>query len=138
MDLNNLTLFQMAMTKMDWAGQRQKVLSQNIANADTPDYKEHDLKKLDFKQLLHQASTVTPVKVAQTNPMHLPGTIPPQAKFRVQAEQRTFEESPDGNKVVIEEQMEKIGDTNTAYSGAITLMEAQMKMMRDALDKSGG
>ena len=34
------------MAKMDWASQRQKVLSQNVANADTPDYREKDLKKL--------------------------------------------------------------------------------------------
>src|SRR4051812_39241015 len=34
MDLDKLTLFKMALTKMDWASQRQKVLAQNVANAD--------------------------------------------------------------------------------------------------------
>jgi flagellar basal-body rod protein FlgB len=135
--MNNLKLFQMAMAKMDWASQRQKVLSQNVANADTPDYKEKDLKKLDFRKILHQSVDVAPVKVARTNPMHLQGTIPEQQKFRSQAEQRTFETSPDGNKVVIEEQMQKVGDTRAEYTTAVTLMQAQMKMMKDALDKGG-
>ncbi len=52
MDLNNLKLFKMAMTKMDWAAQRQKVLAQNISNADTPNYRPHDIKEVNFKEVL--------------------------------------------------------------------------------------
>ena len=57
-DLNNLKLFQMALTKMDWASARQKVLAQNVANADTPDYKEKDLKALNFKSVLRETAPV--------------------------------------------------------------------------------
>jgi flagellar basal-body rod protein FlgB len=135
MDLNNLKLFQMAMTKMDWASQRQKVLSQNVANADTPDYKEKDLKALDFKRMVKES---TPVHVSRTDPRHLQGTIPEQQRFNARADRRTFEESPDGNKVVIEEQMQKVGDTRADYTTAVTLMEAQMRMFKTALDKGGG
>jgi flagellar basal-body rod protein FlgB len=134
MDLNNLTLFQMAMTKMEWASQRQKILSQNVANLDTPDYKEHDLKKLDFKQLVQQQTP--PVTVARTNPMHLQGTIPPQERFR--PDRLKFEESPDGNAVSEEEEMQKVGETRDQYNGAVTLMEAQLNMFKVALDKGGG
>ena len=135
MDLNNLKLFQMAMTKMDWASQRQKVLSQNVANADTPDYKEKDLKALNFKRMVKESA---PVQVNRTDPRHLQGTIPEQQRFNARADRRTFEQSPDGNKVVIEEQMQKVGDTRDAYSTAVTLMQAQMRMMKTALDKGGG
>ena len=135
MDLNNLKLFQMAMTKMDWASQRQKVLAQNVANADTPDYKEKDLKRVDYKKMVQETA---PVRVAQTNPAHLPGTIPAQQRFRAKADQRTFEESPDGNKVVVEEQMQKVGDTRGEYTTAVALIEAQMKMFKTAIDKGGG
>ena len=134
MDLSNLKLFQMAMTKMDWAATRQKVLSQNIANADTPDFREKDVKKVDFKHILHE---VAPVKVALTNPQHLQGTIPQQQRFNGKADARTFEVSPDGNKVVVEEQMEKVGDTSSQYTTALVLMQAQMKMFRTAIDKGG-
>jgi flagellar basal-body rod protein FlgB len=135
MDLNNLKLFQMAMTKMDWAATRQKVLSQNIANADTPDYREKDVKKMDFKHVLHE---VAPVKVARTNDQHMAGTIPEQQKFNGKADRFTYETSPDGNKVVVEEQMEKVGDTSSQYTTALVLMQAQMKMFRTAIDKGGG
>jgi flagellar basal-body rod protein FlgB len=35
--------------RMDWLSQRQTVLSQNVANADTPNYQPRDLKTLDFR-----------------------------------------------------------------------------------------
>ena len=49
MDLKKLTLFRMMSDRMDWLTQRQQVLSQNVANADTPQYGARDLKPIDFK-----------------------------------------------------------------------------------------
>jgi flagellar basal-body rod protein FlgB len=137
MDLNSLKLFKLATTRMDWAAQRQKVLSQNVANADTPDYRPKDLKALNFKDEL-RGSMAAPVPVARTNANHLRGTIPEQERFRAPGQPKTFEESPDGNQVVVEEQMEKVADTRTAYNTAVTLMQAQMKMLRIALKGNAG
>ncbi len=132
MDLNNLKLFKMAMTRMDWASQRQRVLSQNISNADTPLYRPKDLNALNFKQVLR--GEMTPhVQVAMTNPNHLKGTIPEQEKFRDIGQRKTFEASPDGNQVVVEEQMQKVSDTRAAYDTAVTLMQANLKMLSIAL-----
>jgi flagellar basal-body rod protein FlgB len=136
MDLNSLKFFKMAMTRMDWAAQRQKVLSQNVANADTPNYRPKDVKEVNFKDVL-RGTTAAPVTVARTNPTHLKGTIPEQDHFRSLGIRKTFEESPDGNQVVIEEQMEKVGDTRSAYNTAVTLMSAHMRMLTMAV-KSGG
>jgi flagellar basal-body rod protein FlgB len=135
MDLGNLKLFKMAMTQMDWAAQRQKVLAQNISNADTPGYRPSDVKKPDFKNVL--MSRAAPVKVARTNSQHLKGTIPEQENFRTNGVRKTFEASPDGNKVIIEEQMQKVGSTRGDYNTAITLMKSHMKMMKMALGGGG-
>ena len=43
MTTDNLTLMQATIQKMRWNEVRQKVLSQNIANADTPGYKPQDI-----------------------------------------------------------------------------------------------
>lgn len=137
MDLNSLKLFKMAMTRMDWAAQRQKVLSQNVANADTPNYRPKDVKELNFKDVLRHTG-VAPVPVARTNPNHLKGTIPEQDHFRALGERKTFEESPDGNQVVIEEQMQKVGDTRAEYNTAVTLIQAHMKMLSMAVKGNGG
>lgn len=136
MDLSSLRLFNMAMTKMDWAAQRQKVLTQNVVNADTPDYKPRDLKALDFKHVLRDQ--VQPVKVARTDPGHIKGTIPEQDPFRSRSLMKSYEESPDGNEVILEEQMQKVGDTRSEYNTAIQLMQSNMKMLRLALGKGGG
>jgi len=45
-------LFHLLGQRMDWLGQRQKVLAQNIANADTPDYVPHDLKPQEFRRMV--------------------------------------------------------------------------------------
>ncbi len=132
MDLNNLKLFKMAMTRMDWATQRQRVLSQNISNADTPDYRPKDLNALNFKQVL-RGEMAPHVAVARTNANHLKGTIPEQEKFRDIGQRKTFEASPDGNQVVVEEQMQKVSDTKSAYDTAVTLMQANFKMLSIAV-----
>ena len=132
MDLDNLKLFKLAMTRMDWATQRQRVLSQNISNADTPDYRPKDLNPVDFKQVL-RGQMAAPVRVARTNPNHLKGTIQEQDKFRDISQRKTFEASPDGNQVVVEEQMQKVSDTRSAYDTAVTLMQANLKMLSIAI-----
>ncbi|MDX2224862.1 MAG: flagellar basal body rod protein FlgB [Rhodospirillaceae bacterium] len=136
MDLGALKLFNMAMTKMNWAAQRQKVLAENVANADTPDYKPRDLKKLDFRHMLRDE--VSPVKVARTNAQHLKGTIPEQDQFRSRTLLKSFEASPDGNEVVLEEQMQKVGDTRSEYNTAVQMMQSHVKMLKMALGRGGG
>lgn len=137
MDLNNLKLFKMALTKMDWAAQRQKVLAQNISNADTPNYRPKDLKQVNFKDVLKGEMDIR-VPVARTDARHLKGTIPEAEPFRENGVRKTFEESPDGNQVVIEEQMQKVSKTRSDYNTAVQLMQTHMKMLRIAVKGSAG
>lgn len=136
MDLNSLKLFKMALTRMDWAAQRQKVLAQNISNADTPNYRPKDLKAINFKDVL-KGQMDPRVPVSRTDARHLKGTIPEAEPFRENGVRKTFEESPDGNQVVIEEQMQKVSDTRSEYNTAVQLMQTHMKMLRIAVKGSG-
>jgi flagellar basal-body rod protein FlgB len=52
MNINNLKLFYAMRQNMDWSAERQRVLAQNLANADTPGYVPSDLKSIDFKKVL--------------------------------------------------------------------------------------
>jgi len=134
MDVGNLKLFQMALTKMNWASQRQKLLSQNVVNANTPEYRPTDLKEIDFRRELRKT---TPVRVAMTNPAHMKGTVPDREDYRERRVPRNFEVSPDGNQVILEEQMQKVGDTRGDYNIAVTLMQSHMKMLKTALGNGG-
>ena len=57
MNLPDVPLFSMLRERMTWLNQRQDLLSQNVANADTPGYVARDLKPLDFEQALSQAGS---------------------------------------------------------------------------------
>ena len=43
MDLSQSPLFSMLTRRLQWLGQRQQVLAQNIANSDTPGFKPRDV-----------------------------------------------------------------------------------------------
>ena len=66
MDPSNLALFNLADRRLAHIGQRQEVLAQNIANADTPGWKSRDLKP--FVDMLAHATSAAPW---QTQPGHL-------------------------------------------------------------------
>ena len=48
MPVSDIPLFSMLRTRMQWHQERQKVLAENVANADTPNFRTRDLKPLDF------------------------------------------------------------------------------------------
>src|SRR3546814_12455631 len=60
-------LFNLLGKRMEWLGQRQKVLAQNIANADTPDYVPHDLKPQEFRRMVERQAAAT-LQPAATRP----------------------------------------------------------------------
>ncbi len=135
MDLNNLTFFKMAKARMDWAAERQRVLAQNVANADTPRYQPEDVKPLNFGELARAARRPGQVKTAMTDPMHMPGNVPDRGDFLVEKVKHAYETAPDGNGVVLEDQMGKISETRSAYEVALNLYQKQLRMIRTALGR---
>ena len=149
MDLGSLTLFQMANRKMEWLGQRQTILSQNIANADTPNYRPSDLVPIDFSKELakpgyvgmartdekHMRPDVQNVKTNLTNSAHFKGTLPDQAPNRVNTIRKPYEMSIDENGVILEEQMAKVGKVQSQYEMSTTLYNSYTKMLKLSLGK---
>ena len=64
MDLAKIPLFAQLKGKMAWLVQRQKILAENIANADTPGYVPKDLKQVDFSRQV--AAAQRKIRVAST------------------------------------------------------------------------
>ena len=137
MDLNQLTLFQMAKARMDHSAQRQTVLAQNVANSETPQYKPKALKPLDFRQMLsQQAAQAQQIQPVRTDPRHLPGTIPARGPYQVDQLKKTYDDTISGNKVVLEEQMLKVGRAKDEYEIALNLFRKHASMIRLALGRS--
>ncbi len=131
MDISQMTLFRMAREKMSWLGQRQAVLAQNIANANTPSYRSKELAPIDFDRELR---SIQPVRMAATAGNHLDGTgVPPEHKVLRDRLRDVYEVNPDGNSVVMEEQLMKVSETQVQYQLATNIYHKNLKMFRMAL-----
>ena len=110
-------LFDLISTRQRWLGQREAVLGQNVANADTPDYRPLDLKPASFRELELLGRRLGPtlaVQLARTQPLHAAGA-PPRAVEARARRVKGFETAPSGNAVVLDEQMQKLAQTQLDY-----------------------
>jgi flagellar basal-body rod protein FlgB len=135
MNLPDIPLLSMLRTRMSWLNQRQDMLTQNVANADTPGYAAHDLKPLDFSQALRQADN--PMKSAGqllvTDPHHI-AIAPSSSGGDFEATQiNDSEASPNGNSVSLEQEMIKVSDTQAQFQAAANLYAKAMTMMKTAI-----
>ena len=134
MDLKGLKIFAMMQERMGWLAKRQEVVAENIANADTPAYRPKDLKELDFSRHL-RPQTPEPT-LTLTSARHIAPTRQPET-FRPETDRNTYEISPTGNAVVLEEQMMKVAQTQADYRLAANLYQKHVAMLREALGLSG-
>lgn len=134
MTLQNIPLMKAMSAKMNYLEKRQGVLSENIANADTPNYRARDLTKVDFGSVLKDVVKTDRVRLATTQPGHMPP--PGEIETAKDAKQKiTYEVAPAGNAVIIEEQMVKANETNMEYTLLTNLMRKQSGMIRTALGR---
>jgi flagellar basal-body rod protein FlgB len=133
--LSSIPLLDVLRGRMSWLSARQNVLSQNVANSDTPGYAARDLKPLDFEKLLKGSQVAAP-GLAVTDPRHIAGSANSAAPY---AEQPGGDSSTDvtGNSVSVEEEMMKVADTQVQYQAATNLYAKAISMMRTAIDRSG-
>jgi flagellar basal-body rod protein FlgB len=128
----DLHLFAMAQRLMDYSARRQSVISENVANSNTPAYKAKDLAPLSFKDLM--APQPQAIRAVATNPMHISPEVEP-VKFETVTDKNPAESKPDGNTVSPEEQMQKIGDVNGDYNLAVNLFMKNINMLKIAIGK---
>jgi flagellar basal-body rod protein FlgB len=132
MDLSQLKLFGLLSKRMSWLGARQEVLAHKIANSDTPSYVPHDLKPQDFGKLVR--ASAPPTTMRMTDPGHLePICRPP--KERDEKDRKLYEVTPSGNAVVLEDQLMKVGETQSGYRLATNLYSKHVAMIKAALGR---
>jgi flagellar basal-body rod protein FlgB len=117
---------------MTWLNQRQDVLSQNVANADTPRYVARDLKALDFDRMVGAAASGT--KMTATNARHFAISSQHGGKFE-DHETPDQESDPNGNAVSLEVEMIKVSDTQAQFQAAANLYSKAMTMMKTAIGR---
>lgn len=126
MGVNAVPIMQQLRERMQWLQARQKVLAENVANADTPRFKPHDLRPPDERAL-------SPVSVDISNPAHLAGSLDGAGPGSRDAGR--FETTPSGNAVTLEDEMMKVADTQMDYQLAATLYTKSLGLLKLAAGK---
>lgn len=134
MNYADLPLLNQIKGRLAWLDDRQRVVAQNVANADTPGYTARDLRTpTDFAQALRSGGGL---QMARTSAMHIAPANSNAARFTVRNAPDS-ETTLDGNSVVVEEQMLKMAESRMAYDAAISLYQKSMTMLRLAAKKPG-
>ncbi len=132
MDLSELPLFRMINKRMGWLTQRQRTLAHNIANSDTPGYRPYDLKAQNFSRLL--TPSVPRQAMRTTSSAHMEALSRP-ARYRAEKSRESYEATPSGNAVVIEEQLMKVNETQMGYRLATNLYQKHISMIKMAIGR---
>lgn len=132
MAIADLPVFQALRTKMQWHQARQRVLAENVANADTPGFQARDIKAVSFTNSL-KGSRAQSVRQMVTDEGHLRARSDngPHKSTKV----GSFEITPEGNSVVLEEQMMKITANQLDYQAATSIYSRGMGLIKTALGK---
>lgn len=127
--LEKINLFAMAGDMAIHAGTRQAVIAQNIANADTPDYKARDV--TPFADLLRDGDG--DFRTRATRDGHLHGARGP-------AEPEIFEKptgvsNPNGNQVALEDEMLKAVEVKRQHDRALAIYRSGLTILRSSLGR---
>lgn len=130
MPISDLPILTMLRTKMQWHQERQRVLAENVANADTASFRPRDLTPLDFRQTA-PAQAGGPVTLATTQPTHIAAAGGAQFGNR----QGGYQVRPTGNAVSIEDEMMKVAANQMDFQAATSLYSRSMGLFRTAIGK---
>jgi flagellar basal-body rod protein FlgB len=133
MILNDVPLVGMLKTRMGWLADRQRVLAQNVANADTPGFRTHDLEPLDFKKAMAEPPQRT--TLALTSPGHISATATSEVGKYGSPRAKSFEVRPNGNAVVLEDEMIKVAQNQMDHQAVTSLYSRSLGLIKTALGK---
>ena len=122
---NGLGLMGALKTRMHWHQARQKLLAENVSNADTPRFKPRDLRAPSA-----QGGGLT---LAQTSSQHL-GLSGQRSGFDPRDPKR-FETTPSGNSVNLEDEMMKVAQNQSDFQLAASLYSKGLGLMKIAIGK---
>ncbi|WP_298841121.1 FlgB family protein [uncultured Roseobacter sp.] len=128
-----LDIFRMSHAMAVHAGQKQAVAAQNVANADTPDYKARDV--IPFAESFrNDDSVIGGLSQRATRGQHMHGAVAGQMPDPII--DRSNPEAPNGNTVSLESEMLKSLDAKRQHDRAIAIYKSSMTILRATLSRS--
>lgn len=123
--MKNISLLDQASGAAAHAAKRQRVVAENIANADTPGYRARDIP--DFAQTQSRA----PMKATRASHFQGNGHAASVRAHIVASEM----ESPNGNNVSLEEEMIRATKAEGQHNLALTIYAKSLDLMRLGLGR---
>ena len=130
MPISDLPILSMLRTKMQWHQERQRLLAENVANAETASFRPRDLTPPDFRETA-AARTGAPLTLATTQPGHIAAANGLQFASRPGG----YEVRPTGNAVNLEDEMMKVAANQMDFQAATALYTRGLGLIKTAIGK---
>jgi flagellar basal-body rod protein FlgB len=131
MAVADLPLVSMLKTRLHWHQTRQKLLAENVANADTPGFQPKDLRAPSFSASGSAASAGVAVERTSAAHLALAAARPGENAYGA----KPFEVTPSGNAVNLEDEMLKVSQNQSDYQLAASLYAKSLQMLRTAVGR---
>ena len=97
-----------------------KILSENVANVNTPGYKANDVASArDYETLISNKTRGRKVRMVRTSKNHLAGSRGDSGNILSEKLKDPYEVKPNGNNVSIAQQMTKLSQNQQDYNAAV-------------------
>jgi flagellar basal-body rod protein FlgB len=128
MTISDMPILASLRTKMQWHQERQRVLAENVSNADTPNFRPRDLAPM---KPAAEASAMLAVTRTSASHLSLGGGA---TQFNAAHDSRV-EVRPAGNAVDLESEMMKVAANQMDYQAATTLYSRSLGLLKTAIGK---
>lgn len=129
----DLAIFRLAGELLAHSSARQALISENVANADTPGYRARDL--APFSETYASAGLRdSGLEPAQTRPGH-GGVGRRPAALEASFDSRTGADSPNRNDVALEDQMVRAAEVRMQHDLALNVYRKSMDILRLGLGR---
>ncbi|MDY0051090.1 MAG: flagellar basal body rod protein FlgB [Aliarcobacter sp.] len=120
--------------QLNFRGERQKVISSNIANINTPGYKT---KELVFEDELNNSITNNSLQMKTTNSRHMVNSNSFLTKSNPRlTEVENLEEQNDGNNVNLDTQMSEMSKNKVLFDAIQSSIKRDSKLFRSVVESS--
>ena len=132
MSMNDIPGLAVLRTRMQWHQERQRVLAENVANSDTPNFKPRDLLEPKFDNTGAPGS-IGSLAMMRTSGNHITpsggvGSFEHNGKVG-------FETRPAGNAVNLEDEMLKVSANQMDYAAVTSLYTRSLHLLKTAIGK---
>jgi flagellar basal-body rod protein FlgB len=134
MSINDLPGLSALRTKMQWHQERQRVLSENVSNSDTPNFKPRDLVEPKFDKAGAPAGSIGALAMVRTTTGHIAPSNGGSDTFD-QNRKAGFETRPAGNAVNLEDEMLKVSANQMDYAAVTSLYAKSLHLLKTAIGK---